>query len=74
MKSLVDLNPGTVAFRPQLGPRWLRVIALSLLLGGGAVSAGLAQSPVTNPVINPLSLQWPRYFAASGYEFAVYQP
>jgi hypothetical protein len=24
--------------------------------------------------LNPLSLQWPRFFATNGYEFAVYQP
>src|SRR5258708_39895104 len=33
-----------------------------------------AQQPAPGQVINPLSLAWPRYFAAAGYEYAVYQP
>jgi hypothetical protein len=36
----------------------------------------LAQTPQLQPgqTLDPVSLQWPRFFATNGYEFAVYQP
>lgn len=49
-------------------------IALGALLLAASSPRTRAQTPTTNPVINPLSLQWPRFFASSDHEFAVYQP
>src|SRR5215831_13593985 len=45
-------------------------VLLGLMLGWGAV----AQTNQPPPLLNPVSLQWPRFFATNGYEFAVYQP
>src|SRR5262252_6966409 len=44
---------------------------VGLLLWIGAAVAQTNQPP---PLLNPASLQWPRFFATNGYEFAVYQP
>ena len=40
-------------------------------LAAGIPSALRAQAPQP---LDPLALQWPRFFATNGYEFAVYQP
>ncbi len=33
-----------------------------------------APPPAGSPAIDPSSLQWPRFHAANGYEFAIYEP
>jgi hypothetical protein len=54
----------------------MRAWCLTLIAGCSAGVALLAQSPQLPPgqQLDPLSLQWPRFFATNGYEFAVYQP
>src|SRR5262245_40367792 len=39
----------------------------------GIAAQGQAPTPGSTPV-NPLSLQWPRFFSTNGYEFSVYHP
>ena len=61
---------------------WLRAALLALLflatIGGlRAQSPDATNSPEilqTGQKLDPLSLQWPRFFSTNGYEFAVYQP
>jgi hypothetical protein len=53
-----------------------RVLCLALLTACVTSVGGLAQTPPAQPgqTLDPLAMQWPRSFAANGYEFAVYQP
>jgi hypothetical protein len=34
----------------------------------------LAQTLEPRQTVDPMSLEWPRFYATNGYEFAVYQP
>jgi hypothetical protein len=53
--------------------RWRGLLGLVTF---AAVVGLQAQTPASQPnqPLDPLSLQWPRFFATNGYEFAVYQP
>jgi len=46
---------------------------LGFLVFAGTTSSRAQAQPAGQP-LDPLSLNWPRYFATNGYEFAVYQP
>src|SRR5690348_6671545 len=48
--------------------------AWSLVLGALLSLSALAQSNPPPPPLDPVTLQWPRFFATNGYELAVYQP
>src|SRR5271169_754464 len=53
-----------------------RALCWTLIAGWFFGVALFAQSPQVPPgqTLDPLSLEWPRFFATNGYEFAVYQP
>jgi len=55
--------------------RWLAGLLAALVLGGG-VRQGQAAAQDLQPgqKIDPALLEWPRFFATNGYEFAIYQP
>ena len=58
--------------------RFARGICLGLVLIGAALTSvtlpANAQTPAASQPLDPLSLNWPRFFSGQGYEFAVYQP
>jgi hypothetical protein len=69
------LSRATCAGRAK--ERFLGCLLTGIVLWGGfAPGQAGAQTPPSAPSqsLNPLSLQWPRFFATNGYEFAVYQP
>jgi hypothetical protein len=51
-----------------------RLGAALLIACGTARGPGQTDSAETNQPLNPLALEWPRFFATNGFEFAVYQP
>lgn len=58
------------------GRFWSCLLAATVLCGAARPVQVWAQTPPLRPgqPLDPLSLQWPRFFATNGYEFAVYQP
>ena len=53
----------------------LTALAVGLVYGVGVLSAA-AQTPALEPgqKLDPLAMEWPRFFTTNGYEFAVYHP
>ena len=58
----------------QKSPLALIIISGFMLCGAGWPGQGQAQELQPGQKIDPAALQWPRYAATNGYEFAVYQP
>ncbi|MCX6922164.1 MAG: hypothetical protein NT154_02935, partial [Verrucomicrobia bacterium] len=56
---------------PVLATLALALVALAPCL---APLRSAAQTLQPGQTLDPLSMQWPRFFASNGYEFAVYQP
>ncbi len=56
--------------------RFVRVLCLGLFLVGMSALQPRVQAQTLQPgqKLDPLSMEWPRFFATNGYEFAVYQP
>jgi hypothetical protein len=74
-----QVPPPAYTVMPQAAPR----TAAAPVAGGtqqeqqpASASAPEVQGQVLQPgqTLDPLSLQWPRFFDTGGYEFAVYQP
>ncbi len=53
-----------------------RILRLALIMVCAASVGVQAQTLPTQPgqALDPLAMEWPRFFAANGYEFAVYHP
>jgi len=62
--------------KPKLISRSFFFGCLAMVACGAVEFAAHAQSPQLQPgqKLDPLSMQWPRFFATNGYEFAVYHP
>src|SRR5262249_1683064 len=62
--------------KTRISNHWLQALCLVML---SAWAAGIparvwCQQPQPGQKLDPTPLQWPRFFAPNGYEFAVYQP
>src|SRR5262245_59849545 len=67
----------TRAIRGTLVTRHLPLTLITLLFWCAAIAfapPARAQQLKPGEKLDPLSMQWPRFFATNGYEFAVYQP
>lgn len=60
--------------KPRSFILWAEAVCLGLVTACAPAVALGAESPQPGPTLDPLSMQWPRFFATNGYEFAVYQP
>ncbi len=50
------------------------LFAMTASLSPAQVTASAPTATPAGPLLDPVSLQWPRFFGTNGYEFAVYQP
>jgi hypothetical protein len=68
---------GLSKMKTNHSPARLYGIIFGPFLSWCALDAGVparVQTPEQAQKLDPLALQWPRFFATNGYEFAVYQP